>query len=92
MCGTSLLLAPPSITRMLRLGEASASRAAIIQPAVPPGVDKISCLLENKGRKGKCTSSNDDVDLINVVCEFGVKTHSFEFTHSLRQACKIEMK
>ena len=36
MCGTSLLLAPCSITRTLELGECSAIRDAIMQPAVPP--------------------------------------------------------
>jgi hypothetical protein len=40
MCGTSLLFAPPSITRTLRFGDASAMRAAMMHPAVPPGKDE----------------------------------------------------
>jgi hypothetical protein len=51
MLATSLLFAPPSMTRMERVGSSSASRPAMMQPAVPP-VDIIS----QGGYKGEISS------------------------------------
>jgi hypothetical protein len=77
MLATSLLFAPPSMTRMERVGSSSARRPAIMQPAVPPVGDQDISGGRMKGRKrSERTSCNDDVYLIDVVREFVVDTHS----------------
>jgi hypothetical protein len=77
MLATSLLFAPPSMTRMEREGSFSARRPAMIQPAVPPVGDQSISKGRTKGRKrNERTSCNDDVYLIDVVREFVVDTHS----------------
>jgi hypothetical protein len=77
MLATSLLFAPPSMTRIERVGSSSATRPAIMQPAVPPVGDQNISGGRMKGRKrsGR-TSCNDDVYLIDVIREFVVDTHS----------------
>jgi len=73
---TSLLFAPPSIRSIDRSGSDSARRPAIIQPAVPP----IKCVVSQAqqdfpGMLCEPTSSDDNVNLIEVDGELVVNTH-----------------
>ena len=73
MLATSLLFAPPSITRIERDGSSSASRPAIMHPAVPPMQDTISG--GTVGRRVCRTSGYNDVYLIDVIRKLIVDTH-----------------
>lgn len=70
---TSKLIGPPSITRMDRLGSASASLAATTHPAVPPTSSQ--SLLSRSWFRIYDTSSDNHVKLLNIIWERLVYRH-----------------
>lgn len=68
------------MTRMERLGSASARRPAMTHAAVPPESKMKSVSVQKLGMKGdEYTSSNDNVDLLDAISEFVVNAHGCSF-------------